>query len=603
MNAPETHLQLRVPATPRTCDRMAWSHAALVAAIFLIALLLRGWNLGDRWPQRDEAESGINALTILEHGIPVRNYLGMPVYENTLVKPWPDNSEYEFRDSSYSDRGIAIYHGWLPLYVMAATFRATGVRPDLPQDRPRVMHDEPEMRARTRAARLPAVLFAGVFLAAVYAAGCVMSGRIAGASAMAIAAFAAPCVEYGRQARYYSAALAFGTLAFLALWQLTRRGTWGSYGFWASSLLLLFFSYAVAFAAALGAWLVVMPWALRRPDAVRKSLVAVALLTVAIVPWLVLTGAIHNHTGIPPARSLLVFPRDYAAYLAEHLPLGIGLGLIGLWLGMLAIAGPRLANRFVLPFQARLPAAAFALTWVLIGFLAFVLVVPASSLFMGRVKLGTVGPVIVLVGILLEAGARAIAPTRIGWLPVLAAVAMVVVSFGALRKMISPLRWREPGFRFVEEFPGLNAERGTKIYALPLDNLALTFAAGLPVQSIAPVRKSFLDQYPGRVLIIDSVPRAEPQARSVRTATNDGLWQNPAMFKGFESYELDDFWGNFFYRFVDPASRTGSRANFAERISNANRRLLPSGWVVYDCPPRHEMVRDASAGQIGNSGD
>ncbi len=55
----------------------------------------------------DEAESSINALTILERGYPSDRYLGLPIYENVLLTTSPTSEEYEFKDSSYSDRGMA----------------------------------------------------------------------------------------------------------------------------------------------------------------------------------------------------------------------------------------------------------------------------------------------------------------------------------------------------------------------------------------------------------------------------------------------------------------------------------------------------------------
>ena len=56
----------------------------------------------------DEAESSINALTILQKGYPANEYLGLPIYENTLLWKWPESAEYEFRDVSYSERGFAV---------------------------------------------------------------------------------------------------------------------------------------------------------------------------------------------------------------------------------------------------------------------------------------------------------------------------------------------------------------------------------------------------------------------------------------------------------------------------------------------------------------
>ena len=73
----------------------------------------------------DEAESSINALTILQKGYPANEYLGVPIYENTLLWKWPESAEYEFRDVSYSERGSAVYHGWFPLYPIAGLLCST----------------------------------------------------------------------------------------------------------------------------------------------------------------------------------------------------------------------------------------------------------------------------------------------------------------------------------------------------------------------------------------------------------------------------------------------------------------------------------------------
>ena len=138
---------------------------ALVCVILLWSVGLRVWHLEATLFRVDEAESTINALTILERGYPASQYLGLPLYENTLTEPWPDSAEYEFRDSSYSSRGFAVYHGWLPLYAIAASLAAFGIEPDLPAREPAVRHSPEEMLRMTRAARLPAVLFGLLFIA------------------------------------------------------------------------------------------------------------------------------------------------------------------------------------------------------------------------------------------------------------------------------------------------------------------------------------------------------------------------------------------------------------------------------------------------------
>jgi hypothetical protein len=89
----------------------------------------------------DEAESAINALTILQHGYPTDTYLGLPIFENTLIQPWPESPEYEFRDIRYSDWHVAVYHGWLSLYAIAASFAISHIRPDAPDSARSIKHD------------------------------------------------------------------------------------------------------------------------------------------------------------------------------------------------------------------------------------------------------------------------------------------------------------------------------------------------------------------------------------------------------------------------------------------------------------------------------
>src|SRR5688500_6480722 len=108
------------------------AHFAWLGAILVLAIAVRASHLHHPALFIDEAESAVNAMAILEHGYPADEYLGLPIFENTLVRPWPGgHPEYEFRDVSYSDRGVAVYHGWVPLYAMAASFRAAGIEPDV----------------------------------------------------------------------------------------------------------------------------------------------------------------------------------------------------------------------------------------------------------------------------------------------------------------------------------------------------------------------------------------------------------------------------------------------------------------------------------------
>jgi hypothetical protein len=93
------------------------------------------------------------------------HYMGLPMFENTLTEPWPESAEYEFRDTSYSSTGKAIYHGWLPLYAIAASLVLHGYGPDVPTDPPRVQHDDAEDPPAHPRRPVAFARFGGLFLA------------------------------------------------------------------------------------------------------------------------------------------------------------------------------------------------------------------------------------------------------------------------------------------------------------------------------------------------------------------------------------------------------------------------------------------------------
>jgi hypothetical protein len=242
--------------------------ASLVILVLLTGLLIRMQYLDERPFWVDEAESSINALTILENGYPTDAYLGIPIYENTLIQPWPGNAEYEFRDLSYSDKHLAVYHGWLPLYAIAGSFALHGVDPDSANRVPSVKHDLNEWKRRTRAARLPAVLFGVLFLAVVFAGGRIFYGPDAAWAGLLVGSVYPYHIAISRQARYYSAEVALTTACAVSLWLLVKDCKWKHVYLTAAAFVLLFHTHLLSFSAASLVCLLVAPVIVRRNAAV-----------------------------------------------------------------------------------------------------------------------------------------------------------------------------------------------------------------------------------------------------------------------------------------------------------------------------------------------
>ena len=209
---------VKVPPT----RRYKLIEVSLVALVLVAALTIRMHYLDERPFWVDEAESSINALTILEHGYPTDAYLDIPIYENTLIQPWPGNAEYEFRDLSYSDNHVAVYHGWLPLYAIAGSFAIHGVTPDEANGPRLVKHDLSERKRRTRAARFPAIVFGLLFLAVVFAGGRMLYGPDAAWAGLLVGSIYSYHIAISRQARYYSAEVALTTACAVSLWLFVR---------------------------------------------------------------------------------------------------------------------------------------------------------------------------------------------------------------------------------------------------------------------------------------------------------------------------------------------------------------------------------------------
>src|SRR5439155_11128272 len=129
--------------------------------------------------------------------------------------------------------------------------------------------------------------------------------------------------------------------------------------------------------------------------------------------------------------------------------------------------------------------------------------IPAASYFYKRLTLAVVGPGVVWAAVVLAATARAWKPRwAIVVAPLAFALLVVVGNLVSLTFLEEPDRLN--AYIAVERLRAMTFTPDTRFYCTPNDQLTLTFLSGLPVQSIAPVRKSFLDTYPGPMLIIDS---------------------------------------------------------------------------------------------------
>ncbi len=475
--------------------------------MILLGLLVRSERALTQPLWVDEAESTINALTILDHGVPTDSYLGNPIFENTLIKPWPGHPEYEFKDISYSDKGVAIYHGWLPLFSIAASLASFGIGPDHAHGEIRFGRGVDEMRYRTFVPRVPSIVFSAFMLLFVYWAGREMFGNTAACAALLAAALADNFVWLGCQARYYSATLAVVAACVYLIHRIMRRGAWRDFIALGIALSVLFHTHLLSFAIASTATAAMIPFWIGKRRIVFKASLTGAIVAIAALPWLLATGYLRHLGEIPGAWPLLVFPDDFLRYLRGREDYAF------LFLIVLCAVGayflrPRKLPRIVRESIAHhRPAIILSLVWIVTGFVFWVRLMPAASFFVNRLSLPILVPGLLLVSVVFAYAARLVYRRgRVLLAPALFALFLLVS--GRLWYVSPVHEFTVPGdYAPVALLKDLELKQGTKLYVTPSDQLVLSYYTGLPFQSIAPVRRSYLESCPRPIVLVERVHR------------------------------------------------------------------------------------------------
>jgi hypothetical protein len=481
---------------------------------FLIAVLIVTGALGLRLAYLDsqpfwvdEAESSINALTILQHGYPTDSYLGLPIYENTSVQAWPGNPEYAFRDVSYSDTHFAIYHGWLPLYSIAASLAASGIRPDRPGPPYAVQHDFATQKKETIAARIPAVLFGIFFVLVAFLAGKGLYGKDAAWAGLFLSSIHPHAIEVSRQARYYSAEVLLTTVCCAAVWLMIRRGQWKHFIGGGLAFALLFHTHLQSFFAGGLVVLLTAPVILHlHKRAVEKLAAFGAIVASGTIPWLAATHFWAQQGRIPRAWPLLRFPGDlfrYPPFAFSSMAVGAALVFAACWL--LSRPATVTSDRLAAPLRNAVPVLTFLMLWILSGYVSFVATIPAASFAPERLNLSYWGAALLLGSIVSAAIARMISWR--GHNAAFAAAVALLLFFATGHSLRLPRppsgeEWRIKS-EVIQALDAMKFDNATKFYASPNFHLIWTVYTGLPVQSMAPIRREYLNAYKGDVVYID----------------------------------------------------------------------------------------------------
>jgi len=621
------------------------SEMVLLLACLVLATALRlSFAVGEPFWE-GEADSNINALSILERGYPADHYLGIPIYENVLLTTSPGSREYEFGSASHSARGTVVDHSWLPLYSIAAAFAFAGIHPDVDDGRPpTARHGSSEFRKRMIVPRVPSVVFAALFLFFVYRLGRMMFGGDTAWSMLMAAAFAQPVVSFGWRVGDYSATLALTALTGIAVWKLTHEGAWRHSVLAGVALILLFHTHLLSFMILSAVLLANVPFALDQPRWKSKLLLTGVIVIAGLAPWWYWTNFFAVSTRMPMAWPLLAFPSDFVFWFTARKAFMGAIGLV-VTLALLSSAFPR--HRFtrrIMEAAGDRQALYFTLIWFVTAYLAFIFLSSAASFVEARLMLVLAVPGYLLFAHCVAVAARTVTP-RFSYALAPLAVLVFLASRGTAVFAGPPAQARTSGVEaFVDVAKHWTLEPGTKIYAWPDENLLLTYVSGLPVQSIAPVRKEFLDGYSGDVIFVETgMPYVECLPAEVQTIANEhgmalnfqearqaalrvqrfgareylrglvtDVWppsepigpidhaliarhtehtleagrasaEHYRLLRGFvPTNRLTSHLLPLHYWFVNPETHLGDRLNYRDRIRGAKAIILPNGSIIFD---------------------
>jgi hypothetical protein len=510
-----------------------------------------------------------------------------------------------------------------------------------------VKHDLAERKRRTRAARLPGAVFGTVFLLIVFAGGKMLYGRDAAWAALIVGCIHPFHISMSRQARYYSPQIALTTACCVVLWLLLKECKWKHVLLSAVLFVLLFHTHLLSFIDGAVIAALIAPWIIRRHVfAIRKLAALAALVAAGTVPWVLATGFYHHQGRIPRTWPLLHLPADLLRYPPLKLPNILwGVAVVSL-AGWVVLGRARIASRIRDPIAQLAPVVALFGLWAACAYFLFLGFIPAVSFSSSRLNLSYWGPLFLLASIICTSLARIAAPRFSG---VLAPVIMLLLFYANGNELeFRPGNLGETWEQQSAVFTYLDSMRldgASRIYAAPNSHLVLSFYSGLPIQSIFPVRKSFLDSYRGDVVYIDgpatdgpevlspdrirlaalrygkAVSPAEAErwsvllrSRNYRAAMahtvgvgaaepveaapefarelireNDRLVRSGFLAsdmelftRGFDLRNWSDWRTVVEYRYVDPRARWGPAANYAERLRGSRAVLLfRSGTACY----------------------
>ena len=438
----------------------------IVCCIVAVGLAVRLATSWDRTLWQDEAETTINSLQIIDHGYPSDTFKGKPLYESkSYIRS--NDQKYQYASTNYHGSHYERNKGWLTYYYQALFLKMFGFS--------------------TFVARLPFLLLYIVTSSLLFVIGRRFFGRTAGMLAAGLYAIDYAAVWYDAQARYYSVLTVLALALVYATFRAVTEGSRRWYVLSGIILALLFYTHMVTFAAAACFVVCVHLFHSRRIGSVFRSKPLVMFLSVAgvCIPWFIavrfweVTGMLSDMTDV------YVWFIGLAGFL-------IAAGTLVLMLSPLYRLRP----------SWKLTPVACLLLYFAATAVVKPILIPAES-FATRTFVELHTMYCLLAGYLAALALAHPRTTRAMELTVpTMLLTLVVVVFTAILEPVGKVprdpSWVRPSIAYLDR---LHLAPDTPVL-VSYQQFPFMLYSDYNVDLVWPLRKSYIDSYPGRMIII-----------------------------------------------------------------------------------------------------
>ena len=258
--------------------------------------------------------------------------------------------------------------------------------------------------------RLPAVALGASSVVAAWALGRHIQGHQAAIAFAFAAATSDFFVDAGRQARYYSATLAGGTICGLAIWNAWRRGRLSDHALAGLAVGVLFHIHSVSAVGMSALYLGASPLGRGQPRRWLRVLTAGTAGALLVLPWAVWSGLLGQTQMDARCPRYIDLPMVLSSL--PDSPAGWVTFAGGLaWFVAASPPGRILTDLWRRPILDSAPGLYFAMGWLVTWYLSFFLVMPAASFFPYRLNMMVAVPWTLALSLVVAAASRALRPT------------------------------------------------------------------------------------------------------------------------------------------------------------------------------------------------